>query len=451
MRHPASFRDPSGVVFFSDGTLHRAVAASYKVDYDRLINSGLYAALTEQRLMVPHKHADVAPPEGYAFAIRPEILADITYSYEWSLSQLKDAALLTLAIQALALRHGMTLKDASAYNVGWHKGKPIFIDTLSFTILKENAPWQAYGQFCMHFVAPLCLMAHKDLRLQKLLQSNLDGIPLDLASALLPGRTWLSLGQLLHVHLHGRARNKFASRTTKVEAQLSFKAHCRLIEGLQMFVSGFRTPDVATEWGNYYSETNYTDEQLYRKKVVVAEWLQAARPSLVCDLGANDGTFSHLAAKLAEKVLSVDIDPTAVEKNYLHCKRNGLDTVLPVVQDIGQPSPGIGWQLEERAPLFQRFKPDMGLALALVHHLAIGNNTPWEKISSMLSSVAPRWIIEFPDKSDSQVQRLLKNRLDIFSDYTQPAFEKALGALFTIRATHPIENTKRTLYWFDRK
>ncbi len=373
------------------------------------------------------------------------------YSYEWSFSQLRDAALLTLSVQTIALRHGMTLKDASAFNVGWHAGKPIFIDTLSFMTLKQDAPWQAYGQFCMHFLAPLCLMAYKDLRLQKLLQSNLDGIPLDLASTLLPRTTWFSLGVLLHVHLHGHARKKYSSSRRKVEARLSFKAQCRLIEGLRVFISELRMPDASTEWGDYYSATNYTSGQLQQKKDVIAGWLRAAGPSCVCDLGANDGTFSRLAAEFAEKVIAIDIDPVAVEKNYLQCKRDRVDTIVPIVQDLTQPSPRLGWQLEERSSLFERFKPDMGLALALVHHLAIGNNTPWAKIFSMLASIAPDWIVEFPDKSDFQVQRLLMNREDIFSGYTQPEFERALADLFTIRAVHPIENTTRALYWLIRR
>lgn len=450
-QHPASFRDPSGVVFLVDGVLYRAVAASYQADYDLMMSSGLYAALTEERLLVPHQHADVAVPEGYAFAIIPGVMADITYSYEWSFSQLKDSALLTLGVQATALRHGMTLKDASAYNVGWHEGKPVCIDTLSLVTLKQDAPWQAYGQFCMHFLAPLCLMAYKDLRLQKLLQSNLDGIPLDLASTLLPRTTWLSLGALLHVHLHGQARKRFSSSTRKVDARLSFEAQCRLIEGLRSFVSGLRMPNASTEWGDYYNDTNYTSGQLQQKRDVIAGWLRAAGPSCVCDLGANDGTFSRLAAEVAAKVISIDIDPVAVEKNYLRCKRDGLNAIVPVVQDLTQPSPHLGWQLQERSSLFERFKPDMGLALALVHHLAIGNNTPWAKIFAMLADIAPNWIVEFPDKSDSQVQRLLRNREDIFSGYTRTEFERALSDLFTIRATHPIENTTRTLYWLIRR
>ncbi|MPZ46231.1 MAG: class I SAM-dependent methyltransferase [Betaproteobacteria bacterium] len=434
-----------------DGALHRAIAESYRADYDLMMSSGLYDALIKERLLVPHDEAEVPTPEGYAFAIKPRIVADIAYSYEWCFSQLKDAALLTLAVQAIALRHGMTLKDASAFNVGWHEGRPILIDTLSLAALKKDAPWQAYGQFCMHFLAPLCLMAYRDLRLQKLLQSHLDGIPLDLASTLLPVRTWFSLGALLHVHLHGRARRRYGSSRRKVEARLSFDAHCGLIEGLRLFVSGLRTPVTFTEWGDYYGDTNYTEAQLQQKKDVISEWLRTARPSCVCDLGANDGTFSRIAAEFAEKVIAIDIDPIAVEKNYLYCKRHRLNAIVPVVQDLTQPSPRLGWQLEERSSLFERFKPEMGLALALVHHLAIGNNTPWAKIFAMLASIAPSWIVEFPDKTDSQVQRLLTNREDIFSRYTIVDFEQSLAERFAIRAVCKLQGTQRTLYFLTRR
>ena len=147
--------------------------------------------------------------------MQPEIIPFISYAYEWSFSQLQDAALATLAIEKKALEHGMSLKDASAYNIQFRGSRPVLIDTLSFERYREGEPWVAYRQFCQHFLAPLALMSHTDVRLGQLLRVYIDGVPLDLASRLLPGKTKLSLGLATHIHLHAQAQRKYADKPAK--------------------------------------------------------------------------------------------------------------------------------------------------------------------------------------------------------------------------------------------
>jgi len=190
----SSFRDPSGFVFWQDGAIYRQINTIYKEDYDRLMTSGLHKALVEEGLIVSHEEValqSAAPQVAYK-VIRPDQVPFISYPYEWSFSQLKGAALATLRIQRKALDFGMSLKDCSAYNMQFMKGKPVFIDTLSFEKYQEGSPWVAYRQFCQHFLAPLALMSHRDSRLGQLLRIHLDGVPLDLASKLLPRRTHFS-------------------------------------------------------------------------------------------------------------------------------------------------------------------------------------------------------------------------------------------------------------------
>ncbi len=202
----SSFRDPCGFLFYEGSRLLRQVNACCQKDYDHLMSSGLYNALVEKRLLIPHK--EIAGHNGLTASaykvIEPEKVGVITYAYEWCFSQLKDAAVATLEIQKTALQHGMTLKDASAYNIQFHQGRPVFIDTLSFEIYQEGKPWEAYKQFCQHFLAPLALMSYTDIRLNQLLKLYLDGVPLDLASRLLPFKTRLSFSTLMHLHLHAK-------------------------------------------------------------------------------------------------------------------------------------------------------------------------------------------------------------------------------------------------------
>ncbi len=166
--------------------LYRQVNRKYEQEYVRLMESGLYEKLVKAKLLIPHIEVDnVEAESGERFKIiQPERVPFISYPYEWSFGQLKDAALATLSIQKRALKLGMSLKDASAYNIQFVRGKATLIDTLSFELYKEGQPWVAYRQFCQHFLAPLALMALKDVRLSQLLRVYIDGVPLDLASEL---------------------------------------------------------------------------------------------------------------------------------------------------------------------------------------------------------------------------------------------------------------------------
>jgi hypothetical protein len=212
---PASFRDPSGFLFVRESSLFRQVNITYKENYDHLMTSGLYRALVDAELLIPHDEIDVEPakPDKAYKIIKPELIEFISYPYEWCFSQLKDAALTTLKVHKKAFDFGMSLKDCSAYNIQFRKGKPIFIDTLSFEKYHEGQPWVAYRQFCQHFLAPLALMSHRDIRLNQLLRVYIDGVPLDLASSLLPLSTRFSFSLLSHIHLHARSQKHYASRS----------------------------------------------------------------------------------------------------------------------------------------------------------------------------------------------------------------------------------------------
>jgi Ribosomal protein L11 methylase len=451
--HPASFRDNNAYLFYygKSGILYRALADSYLGDYNLLHSSGLYPELMRRGWLVPHTIAEVPVPPGCSLVLQPEVLPFISYPYEWSFSQLKKAALLTLDIASLALQHGLILKDASGFNVAWKNGQPIFIDLPSFRRLEPGEPWPAYQQFCAHFLAPLALMKYTDLRLQKLFLCNIAGLPLDLTSKLLPRRTWLRMGLLIHLHLHARSQLKHAGVDKKVEVNLSTQTLRNLLHHLRLAVEGLRLPPTKTEWGDYYNDTNYTEDQFQAKKDIVGGWLDRMSPNRVCDLGANDGTFSRIAAQKAKLVISADIDPIAVDKNFNYVTDRRITNILPIIQDLTQPSPALGWELKERMPLQERLKADLGLALALVHHLVIGNNTPFRKFFSFLANTAPTWIVEFPAKEDSQVQRLLRNREDIFTDYSRHGFEAALYDSFIIHERREIEGTHRTLYLITLK
>jgi len=456
--HPASFRDPSGFLFRQDGVLYRQVNRSYQEEYGLLNSSGLYAELVEKGWLVAHAEVDLEPEQAsLAFKVlRPELVEPISYPYEWSFSQLKDAALRTLSIQKRALKKGMSLKDASAYNIQFRDARAILIDTLSFEVYKPGRPWVAYKQFCQHFLAPLALMAKRDVRLNQLLRVYIDGIPLDLASQLLPASTRLNFGLSAHIHLHASFQRKHASSAEKASSRragMSQQGLEGLIDSLRAAITSLSWNPSGTEWGDYYSETSghYSDAASLHKMEIIEKFLDQVAPLSAWDLGANTGVFSRAASRRGILTVAFDIDPAAVELNYLACKKNKETNLLPLVLDLTNPSPAIGWSNRERMSLLERGPVDVVLALALIHHLAIANNVPLPLLANFFQQ-AGRWlVIEFVPKEDSQVQVLLASREDIFADYTQEGFEAAFKPFFEIHSSFPVRETKRTLYLMERK
>lgn len=451
---PGSFRDPSGFLFYRDGVLYRQINLCYKEHYDLLMQSGLYEALVHADLLIPHEEAPIeseSPDNAYK-VIKPEPILFISYPYEWSFSQLKHAALLTLNIQKKAFEFGMSLKDCSAYNIQFRNGKPILIDTLSFEPYREGQPWVAYRQFCQHFLAPLALMFYTDIRLNQLFRVYIDGVPLDLASSLLPLRTRFRFALLTHLHLHAKSQRYFADKPVKVrERRVSRHALLGLIDNLESTINRLKWQPEGTEWADYYDETNYSTEAIRHKKQLVAEFLGKVSPKTVWDLGANIGIFSRIAGEQGIPTISFDGDPAAVEKLYLNCAKDGTIHILPLLMDLTNPSPGIGWQHQERMSLIDRGPADTVLALALIHHLAISNNVPLRDIVDFLSKVCHSLIIEFVPKHDSQVQRLLSTREDIFTAYTRQAFEHEFSKYFSIQDRVDLRESERTLYLMIKK
>ncbi|MCH8876645.1 MAG: SAM-dependent methyltransferase [Chloroflexi bacterium] len=449
--HPASFRDPSGFLFVRDGRLFRQVNRRYAKDYEHLLESGLYDDLVGEGLLVAHAEREdsAADPESAFKVIEPETIPFVSYPYEWCFSYWKDAALVTLAIQRKAIDHGMSLKDASAYNVQFHSGLPLWIDTLSFEILRQGEPWIAYRQFCRHFLAPLALMSYVNIELGKLMRTHIDGIPLELASQLLPRRTQLKLSLLVHIHWHASAQRRFAGTSTRRPRkgrQMNLNALRGLVDNLESAIRKLNWEPGQSGWADYEQTHAYSKFAWGEKRRLTEEFLDEVRPDSVWDLGANVGSFSRLASERGIQTVAFDLDPGAVELNYLRVRDEGETHLLPLVMDLTNPSPALGWDHRERASLEQRGPTRAIFALALEHHLAISNNVPLEKLARFLARLGDSLLIEFIPKEDPQVQRLLVNREDIFTEYHREGFEAAFGSHFDILRSDPVGDSGRLLY-----
>jgi len=452
-----SFRDPSGFVFKQEGVIYRQVNRCYKDDYDFLMSSGLYEHLVSAGLLIPHEEVTGVSshsPDGAYKVLKPELVPFISYPYEWCFSQLKDAALTTLAVQKAALDFGMTLKDCSAYNIQFHKGMPVFIDTLSFARYVEGAPWTPYKQFCQHFYGVLAMMSYADIRLRRLTRSFIDGVPLDLVSSVLPYRTRFVFPVLLHIHLHARSQIRYADiplERTDFSRKVSINGLRGLLDSLEGGVRRLRWKPAGTEWADYYSDDSYTAAGRDDKQELIGQYLRATAPKTVWDMGANTGFHSRAASALGANTVAFDVDPAAVEMNYLQVVKAKETHILPLLLDLTNPSPSIGWAHDERLSLIDRGPADLAMGLALVHHLAISNNVPLGLVAALFGRICEWLIIEFVPKSDHKVQKLLATREDVFPNYTQEGFEKEFSALFSIERSDRIKDSDRVLYLMKRK
>ena len=466
-RESASFRDPSGFVFRRDGVLYRQVNRRFAGEWDAFLKAGLYERLAAEGMLLPHEEAplDVAlvPADAHA-VIKPRAVEFISYPYEWSFGQLKDAALLTLRAQVVAAERGFTLRDASAYNVQFVDGAPIFIDSLSFEPAEAGRPWDAYRQFCQHFLAPLALMAHRDPRLGLLLREFLDGVPLDLAARLLPIRTRLNLGLGSHIHLHARAQARPGGAAAAADAargaggtesrearRVGRTGQAAIIDSLRSTVERLEWRPQGTTWAGYTRVTSYSQAAAASKLATVERLLGETSGRWVWDLGANTGQFSRLAARAGRSALALDGDAGAVEQAYRELKRDGERADLPLVVDLSSPSPALGWALRERRSILERANADAVLALALVHHLAIGNNVPLRAIAEFLAALGPELIVEFVPKDDPMVVAMLAHRRDVFPDYSIEGFRSAFAAHFETARETPVEDSTRTLLLMRRR
>ncbi len=461
-RDRGSFRDPSGFVFFYDGIAYRQVNASCAEAFRGLMGSGLYDELMKAGLLVGHEEVALrlpgAPP---AHAVlRPDQIPFISYPYEWCFSQLKAAALLTLDIQRRARARGLGLRDASAYNVQFVGGRPVFIDTLSFGPYVEGEPWAAYRQFCQHFLAPLAMMAMVEPSLGELARTHIDGIPLALATRVLPFHSRFKPGLLMHLHLHGRSEAKtngapIAGTKRRRVTGIGKTAILGLMDSLDRTVRQLSWKPSRTLWSTYSSHLNYSDTAQEHKRLLVAQMLTAVQarsgPGSVWDLGGNTGSYSRLAAETGARVISFDSDHAVIEYQFTTMKATESARILPLVQNLANPSPSVGWNHAERRSLADRGPADVAMALAVVHHMAIGGNVPLPSVAEFLRGICRSLIVEFVPKEDSQVQRMLEHREDVFADYSQPSFEESFAAFFTIVRSAPIDGTARTLYLMERR
>ena len=451
-----SFRDPDTRVFHHNGAVFRCLSERAFADWKRLSATGFFSRFTADRRVIPTRlvtdTASLPPLDArWTAVLEHERLPLVSYPYEWSFGMLRDAALLQLDVTRAALDEGMTLKDATAFNVQWIGARPTFIDIGSFTAYAAGAPWAGYRQFCETFLYPLLLQAYRNVPFHPWLRGSLEGITAAQCSALLSGRDLLRRGVLAHVYLQAKAQARYQDAPVDVGKELhaaGFGTELikNNIDRLRRIVEGLRWKSARSTWSEYQREHSYEDADLRRKTEFVERILASQRWPLVWDLGCNTGNYSRLAAGHADYVLALDGDHLVVERLYQSLKTDGPPNVLPLLADLADPSPGLGWRGRERLPLGDRGRPALILCLALVHHLVIGRNIPLDDFVAWLAQSGAELILEFVGRDDPMVERLLRNRRDQEFDYSPEAVRAALERHYGAVASEELASGTRTLY-----
>ena len=455
---PGSFRDPSGQIFRRDGRIFRTVMPSAIDDFKIVRDSGLFEKLLADGSLVPFEEVDASVlgdlPAQPALVLEHPRLPFISYPYEWPFNALKAAALHHLKVHLLALEHGVTMSDASAYNIQFQGGAPVFIDHLSFVPLQEGGFWKGHRQFCEQFLNPLLLRAYLGIPHNAWYRGNLEGIPTDHLSRLMPFRRKLLLNVLMHVTLPARFQRNFSDTGSVKEinaattAKLPIATLRRMLEKLAKWIERLEPAEGITEWADYAEQNSYNDGAAAMKRDYIKAFVADTKPEMVWDLGCNTGDYSVAALEAgADYVVGFDVDQGALEKGFDRVQREKLD-ILPLYFDAANPAPNQGWAQEERNGMLERAPADGVLALALVHHLAISCNVPVPRITEWLTRIGTAGVVEFVPKSDPMVKRLLQLREDIFPDYTADRFQEALRAHAEIVDIAEVPNSDRTLIRF---
>jgi ribosomal protein L11 methylase PrmA len=449
-------------VFDTGSRIFRTINRMAMADFEAVLATGFLDRLVEQGRLVPWSVVSNAEAQslfpGAACVLEHPRLDVISHPYEWSFGMLRAAALLHLDIALEALNAGLTLTDATAYNIQFVGHKPVFIDHLSFRPYREGEFWSAHRQFCEQFLNPLLLRAELGIPHNAWFRGALEGIPTDQLARLLPVRARLSLRMNAHVFLPAHYQKGTQSDAVRGSGSLRpgkglpRRGYEGLLRQLRGWIGSMSPGDrKASVWGDYAEQNTYADSETAEKRRIVAEFAALRRPRLLLDIGCNSGFFSEAAiAGGAGAVVGFDFDQHSLDNAY----RRSVEKTLPfqaLFLDAANPSPRQGWRQAERAGFAERARADAIIALAFIHHLAIARNIPLDQLIAWLAERAPNGLIEYVPKTDPTVQAMLRYREDIFADYNPEAFERLLARHANIVASTKVSASGRTIYEFERR
>lgn len=460
--HPGSFRDPSGYVYTSGNRVFRTVTESARNKYEFIRDNIVVSKLQDQGRIIKAREIDCSEwpsnIQNVAYLLEHPRIPFISYPYEWSFEQLREAALHHLELQMDLLDFGITLSDATAYNIQFVGPKPIFIDFLSLRPYVEGEFWWSHRQFCEQFLNPLLLRAVVGVAHNSWFRGSLEGITTADLAKLVPQHRRFSLNIFTQVILQAKLeRDAIATPLRAIDRAKKAKrlpkgSYRAILQQLRNWIGKLAIADESkTIWEDYANNNTYSDVEARAKRSFITEFVKSVRPHTIIDLGCNTGDYSLAALEAgAQYAIGIDSDHKAIGQAYKRSKAK-MASFLPLCLDAANPSPSQGWQQNERQGFAERARVDALIALAFEHHLAIGKNMPFSRLVPWLIKIAPQAIIEFVPKNDSTIRNMLALREDIFSDYTEEAFLKEIHKYADVVRQESISSSGRKLIWVKRR
>jgi hypothetical protein len=305
------------------------------------------------------------------------------------------------------------------------------------------------------FLFPLMLQAYKGVNFQPFMRSGINGVSLQDAARLFSFRDRFRSGVLTHIWLQAKLDRRFGTTRKDIRSELKsagFSKELILanVRKMRKLVASLDWQGEGSEWGNYAEFHNYSESDHSMKAAFVGESAAASGARLAWDIGCNTGQFSKIVLENVETVIAMDLDHFAVEQLYRETKAKRMDGMLTLVQNIADPSSNWGWRNRERSDLHSRARPDLILCLALIHHVVISANIPLNEFVDWLAESSDQLIIEYVSRKDDKVQSLLRNKADIYSDYSRKSLEQALACHYVIVEQQSLDSGNRFLYWCRR-
>ncbi len=458
VNEPGSFRDPKSRVYLSGTRVLRGLRSSQAEVEALLSTSFLSAGMKSGEIITTTLMSDPTDLENLNLArervpwqvvMEHERLPVVSYPFEWSRTMLLDAASLELRLARKAMAEGWATIDTTPYNVQFIGSRPVHIDLGSFELYQNGQAWIAYRQFCEMFLYPLLLGTRgKGSEHRVVLRGSLAGIPASMCWAKLAVSERLRPSLIVHVGLQSAAdkRKERGTRTFThsdlAAAGMTAKVIDRQMSGLEKLLHRVSRRVNTSHWSSYSDRSHYSSKAFQAKLDFVKNVASSTRPSLVLDIGANDGAFSEAVAPFADYVVAVDSDDAVIDNLYASLKGSNKN-ILPLVVDITDPASGRGWANTERQPFFQRVRPDLVLFLAVIHHLVISSSIPPELIAGFLRSLDADVVMEIPAISDPMVSLLLEQKAhpdDYRERYDGARINRALESQFEIRRRQEIDS-----------
>ncbi len=469
-----SFQDRTSRVFYQNDKIYRILNDKAAEDWHALRNAhffktamtkGSVVATCELKLSDNALDANAiqnafpeVPLEGL---LEHDVIPVVSYPYEWSFTMLKDAALLHLSLMEAALEDNFIIKDATTFNIQWAGTQPVFIDTPSFEPWVEGEPWAAYRQFCQMFLYPLMLKGYKNVDFHPWLRGSVHGIEPHEIDNLFGFFERFKPGVMTHVHLHAKLQAQYLH-----DSQEQKKLHDTVkktmypkalilnnVRSLKSLIQKLEWDQSTSIWSDYAKNNSYSSEEIQDKIDFVGDVAKTRHWKQVWDIGCNTGTFSKIAAEHADYVLALDADHLSIDMLYQHLRDESnkdanykFKNILPLVLNLADPSPDLGWRCKERKSMTSRSKPELILCLALIHHMVIRHNVPVREFVDWLGSYGSEMVIEFVNKDDIMVKTLLLGKADQYTDYEQDYFESCLKNWFDIKRQDTSKTGTRILY-----